>query len=77
MTKIFAAIIAASLIITPASAETKPQCVKGDILTGAAIVFVVSYVTLRALIWLGEGAIAYGAKKEREKLKEQHPDCKL
>jgi len=80
--KIFAAIIAAQLIVVPAQAETKSpaSCTKGDVLGTIMIGFVISYVGLKVLAVYGEfmkKRLEEKLKAEQQKPDQPAPDCKL
>lgn len=76
MAKIVAIILAASLMITPATAETK-QCQKADLVTTVVVTMVITSLTIKFLHWFGHGMQELGAKKERERLQQQEQACKI
>lgn len=73
MKKIIAMLLAASIIVNPVAAETKNQCAKADMLTGAVIGFVIAY----ASVWLMSKFSKAARKFEREEIKKKHPECKI
>lgn len=78
MAKLISIILAASLMITPAAAETK-QCQKGDLVTTVVVTMVITGLTIKFLHWFGKGMQELGAKQERERLEKQQQEqaCKI